>query len=548
MKNNKLARSVAMALLGFAAHTLAQAADLQGGTPPQPKASDAEAVPQLKLEKSLVTQDKAGPSVTLHEVLISGNKFVATSALRAQVGSVESQSFDMAGLNALADKLADYYHASGYPFAQVYLPPQDLKGGVLKINVLEGTYGIIKGVGKDGLGEGAQPFLDYGLLHGDPIANKQLERTMLILDDQPGLKIRPVIKPGAAQGEADLTVNVRRESYVSGDVGIDNTGPLSTGRNRLHAAADFNSPFRYGDKISLNAMVTNEHMRLGSIDYETPLGVSGLRGKIGYAHTSYVLGGQFASLDAQGIANVTSAKLTYPLVRSQALNVFLSVGVEHKKLEDDYRAAGIVRSKSSNGIPVGLQFDKRDALLGGGVTYGMLTWVHGKLNLDGAAATADVATANTQGAYNKINLDVARIQRVSGDFSAYGRFSGQWANKNLDSSEKFNLGGYYGVRAFPLGEGVGDRGWFAQLELRYAMGAVTPFVFYDYGKSDINAKPWDANSDATRKVGAAGVGARTLWDKWSLDATLGWRNQGGASTSENVDRNPRLFVMLGRRF
>jgi len=37
----------------------------------------------------------------------------------------------------------------------------------------------------------------------------------------------------------------------------------------------------------------------------------------------------------------------------------------------------------------------------------------------------------------------------------YGRVSAQWASKNLDSSQKFGLGGPNGVRAYPSGEGYG---------------------------------------------------------------------------------------------
>jgi hemolysin activation/secretion protein len=548
MKISKLNHFIALALLAWASQASSQSgAGLQGTTPPAPMPSDANVVPKVQPAAS-ASPVVGGASVELSSVRISGNTIISTEALLGELGAVKGRRFDMAGLNVLTSKLEALYRAQGYPFTQVYLPSQDLQGGVLQIAVLEGRYGVISAAGKDKLSEGAQPFLDHGLKAGDPIQNKALERTLLILDDQPGMKIRPVIKPGAKQGEADLTVNVERSSYTSGAIGFDNTGARSTGAYRLHGLLDINSPFRYGDKFSLNGLMTDEEMWLGSVDYITPVGASGLRGQLGYARTNYQLGGQFADLDAVGYANVTTAKLSYPLVRSQATNVLLSVGLQHKELQDEYRVAGIVRNKSSNGIPVGLQFDKRDALLGGGVTYGALTWFSGKLSLDAALTASDASTAQTLGSFNKFNVDVARIQKISGNLSFYGRYSGQWASKNLDSSEKFNLGGYYGVRAYPLGEGVGDKGWFTQLEVRYAMGTVTPFLFYDFGDSTVNAKPWDANANATRKVSSPGVGVRSLYGAWSLDATLAWRGTGGPSTSDDVDRNPRLFFMLGRRF
>lgn len=68
----------------------------------------------------------------------------------------------------------------------------------------------------------------------------------------------------------------------------------------------------------------------------------------------------------------------------------------------------------------------------------------------------------------------------------FANFSGQSASKNLDSSEKFILGGPNGVRAYPGSEGSGDSGWLANVEARYdlpgtALGSLQLIAFYDTG-------------------------------------------------------------------
>ena len=52
-----------------------------------------------------------------------------------------------------------------------------------------------------------------------------------------------------------------------------------------------------GDQLSLRSLYTEEGMWYGSLDYSLPLGGSGLRGKVGYAHTYYELGKEFADRD-----------------------------------------------------------------------------------------------------------------------------------------------------------------------------------------------------------------------------------------------------------
>lgn len=195
-----------------------------------------------------------------------------------------------------------------------------------------------------------------------------------------------------------------------------------------------------------------------------------------------------------------------------------------------------------------LQFDEKDRFLGGGVTYGALSWTPGVLGLTGALQEADATTAHTDGYFSKWNLDVSRIQRLFGGLSAYGRFSGQWSNQNLDSSERLGLGGIYGVRAYPMGEGTGDRGWLSQFEFRYSINMLTPFVFYDVGAVTINAHPWDAASDSERKLSGRGVGLRADYAGWYLDTTVAWRNQGGEATADSMHRNPRYWIMASYRF
>ena len=68
----------------------------------------------------------------------------------------------------------------------------------------------------------------------------------------------------------------------------------------------------------------------------------------------------------------------------------------------------------------------------------------------------------------------------------YTGLSGQYASTNLDVVEKFQLGGANGVRAYPSGEAIGDKGLMLNLELRKSVaktkaGEFGVFGFYDAG-------------------------------------------------------------------
>lgn len=547
-RRNTVAMALGVALLHFSPAAQAQVPPDAGQTLQQlqpPIAAPRESQP-LKIQAPLDSAPIApgGAAVILNTVKLSGNSVFSEETLRAALGDVTGKTFDLAGLRGLAQRITDVYQAGGYPFARAILPPQDLANGDLRIEVIEGRYGVVQAQGDDSvLAQQASAFLD-GLLPGSVIASAPLERAALLLDDLPGIQTSATMRPGTQAGTGDLIVQVARDQRVRGDIGLDNAGSRYTGKNRVRANVDINSPFLLGDQLTVRALLSEEKLWLGSLGYSLPLGTSGLRGNVGYSHTSYELAKEFASLHANGTAKVASAGLSYPILRSQKANLTLIATYQSKDLHDNRDSTRTYESKSSQSMPLALQFDYRDAF--DGITYGSASWTPGKLKLDAGLTAVDDYKSN--GRFHKVNLDVVRLQSLPAGFNLMAHLSWQQANKNLDSSEKLSLGGASGVRAYPSGEATGDEGGLAQLELRYDAGAYTPYAFMDAGRITVNAKPVVAG-DNRRSLSGGGLGLRYQRQAWSADVALAWRSIGGRSLSEtNSDPKPRVWLNVEYRF
>lgn len=547
-RRNTVAMALGVALLHFSPAAQAQVPPDAGQTLQQlqpPIAAPRESQP-LKIQAPLDSAPIApgGAAVILNTVKLSGNSVFSEETLRAALGDVTGKTFDLAGLRGLAQRITDVYQAGGYPFARAILPPQDLANGDLRIEVIEGRYGVVQAQGDDSvLAQQASAFLD-GLLPGSVIASASLERAALLLDDLPGIQTSATMRPGTQAGTGDLIVQVARDQRVRGDIGLDNAGSRYTGKNRVRANVDINSPFLLGDQLTVRALLSEEKLWLGSLGYSLPLGTSGLRGNVGYSHTSYELAKEFASLHANGTAKVASAGLSYPILRSQKANLTLIATYQSKDLHDNRDSTQTYESKSSQSMPLALQFDYRDAF--DGITYGSASWTPGKLKLDAGLTAVDDYKSN--GRFHKLNLDVVRLQSLPAGFNLMAHLSWQQANKNLDSSEKLSLGGASGVRAYPSGEATGDEGGLAQLELRYDAGAYTPYAFMDAGRITVNAKPVVAG-DNRRSLSGGGLGLRYQRQAWSADVALAWRTLGGRSLSEtNSDPKPRVWLNVEYRF
>lgn len=500
---------------------------------------------------AVATTTPGGVEVTLSTISIGGTTVFSEAELLAVLGDQAGKSYDLAGLRGLTERISAWYREHGYPFARAYLPAQAMTDGKLRIEVVEGRYGKVQALGDTALATAAAGYLS-SLRTGEVIDGAALERATLILDDQPGIKVAPIIRPGQALGTGDLNVRVQRTPGFSGNVGVDNHGNRFTGEQRVNANLQWDSPFSFGDQLTARLLYSDENMWMGGLGYSLPLGGSGLRGNVGYSHTYYELGKDFGNLGAVGTAKVASLGLTYPILRSQKANLTLAVTYQHKRLNDKQESANTDDNKTSDGLPISLSFDYRDGLWGGGVTYGGIGYTKGQLHLGSTLESTDRSSGqNTRGSFDKWNLDIARLQATPVDnLTLFGQLSAQSAGKNLDSSESFSLGGASGVRAYPSGEGVGDEGWLLKLEARWAIGSYSPYVFHDSGRVNINANnnltsPANPNH---RSIGGEGVGLRYNGGDWNLDAALAWRSHGGKPLSDGADRSPRAWVTLGYRF
>jgi hemolysin activation/secretion protein len=539
-------RTAAVAAVSMAASAaFAQVPDagilLRQNTPPQQQPQPSPPLDLRAAPPSNGSAPAGGASVQVATVRIEGLSTIDPQAILDELPPTVGRSFDFAGLRGLAVFVEERVRARGLPFARAYLPPQDLSSGQLRIAVVEGRYGQVRAQG-DRVAE-AQPWLTP-LQPGAPIEAAPLERTLMLMNDLPGVTTRSILRPGAQTGTGDLEVQVQAQRSVTGELGADNYGNKYAGRARVRAGIDVESPFLFGDHFVARANYSEEGTWLGGVSYTLPVGVQGWRAQFGLSRTDYQLGKDFASLDAHGTADVLSAGASYPVLRTQTSSLRLAAAWQHKRLHDARDAVQVSEDKRSNLLSLALSGDRSD---GGGVTWGAAALSFGRLQIDDALRILDQATARTEGSFEKLNFDISRTQALAAGWSVHGRLSAQWASKNLDSSEKFVLGGPYGVRAWPNGEATGDQGWLTQLELRYRAGPAEPFVFVDAGRVRINREPWTAAPNE-RGIEGAGLGLRWLQGPWIADVAVGWHSGDEPSTSEAGASRARAWLNLGYRF
>ncbi len=519
----------------------------------QPEFTAPKAAATLSTEGEVAAKGTANDSVRIavKAIHVSGNSVFPSSELEVLVSDLVGGEHSLAELDKGAARITAHYRAHGYAIARAYLPAQDIKDGVVTINVMEGQLGQQRLNNQSRLSDEKINGYLGGVKSGEALKTKPVDRALLLLNDTPGVGgARATLQPGVSVGTSDLVVELTPSAPYSANVELDNYGNRYTGEYRLGAALAFNSPLKIGDQLTVRALVSDMNMSYARLAYAIPLGASGLRAGAAYSDTRYKLGQEFAFLQGHGSATSSSLYATYPFIRSQSSNLSGTLSWEDKKLNDKTDTPVSTIDKRVKLATLGLSGNRQDALGGGGLNSMDLSLVSGKLDMDAASLATDATSAKSNGTFTRVTYRASRLQRVTDANTLSVALSGQQADKNLNSSEKFSLGGAYGVRAYPQGEASGDEGWLANLELRHSYrDNLQGVAFYDAGSVRINRNPFATGAN-NRFISGVGFGANATLSGVQFKACVAWRGAGGVPQSEpaTVNRSPRLWVQADKQF
>ncbi|HUW29018.1 MAG TPA: ShlB/FhaC/HecB family hemolysin secretion/activation protein [Sulfuriferula sp.] len=516
----------------------------------------AKAPPEIRIEPSAApaVTDSDNQKILVRSLHVTGAHVYAEATLLDVTGFSAGRELTLSDLRSMASKIARYYHMHGYLLAQAYLPAQDIKDGAVTIAVLEGRYGKVTLRNSTNLSDDLANGLLSGLDSNDAISIAPLETSLLLLSDLPGVNVKSTLIPGASVGASDLIVEVTPGQRVTGSVDTDNEGNRYTGANRVGATVNLNDPTGHGDVATLRALTSGTGLNYVRASYQAQLGRA--KAGVAYADMRYRLGKDFESLQASGTAQIASVYGSVPLIRSRSNNLYAVINFDAKTFQDKVDSTLTRADKKARAAMASLTGDHRDGFGGGGLSTYALTWTTGQIDINSPAALAtDAATVHSNGHYDKWGFNAMRLQSVTDTVSLYAAVNGQLASKNLDVSEKMELGGANGVRAYPEGEAYADQGYVLNLEARALLprlserqsGQMQLIGFVDTGTVTLNKNPWAAGQNR-RTLSGAGIGL--IWvdnNNFVVKASYA-RKLGNAPAISAPDETGRFWLQAVKYF
>lgn len=458
--------------------------------------------------------------VFVKAIQITGNTVFSHAEIEAVTRSYENRILTTEDLEQLRLALTLLYINRGYITSGAVIPDQDVKDGVIQIQIIEGALSRIDVEGTNWFRPGyLSDRLTLGA--GPPLKIEPLQERLQFLQRDPRIeRINAELRPGDQRGESILSVKVRETRPWNAWLDFNNYQTPIVGAERgLMTLAHYNvtghgDPFliTYGGSRGVHPIIDTS--------YTLPLNRYDTTFIAHYRRNDFlVISDQFRSLDLNSEAEIIGFTLRHPMYRTMTDELAVAVTGErlYNKITSALDPLGgttlLIPGSSDTGVSSvsALRFIQEYVHR----TPTSVIAVRSRFSVG-----LDVLNATT----NSGPLPDGRFFSWLGQLQGIRRFDNWWgmqllgqmilqlANDRLFPLEQVPLGGRFSVRGYRENTLIRDNGFLLSLEsrfpvIRYATGEpLLQFAqFVDVGRG------WQAKGETPDPQTLASVGLGLRW-------------------------------------
>lgn len=464
-----------------------------------------------------------GPKFVLTRVEFNESAFLSPEELAALAKPYVGRPIDFSGIQALINAVNARYGELGIVTASASLPEQEIDGGVLRIELVEGRVGAVNL-------EGAVRTASYvrqrvKLAPGTVVDVPDLGGRIATVNRTGELRLRTILQPGTEFGLTDVTLSVTEPPRNTFSLFADNFGAPNVGRYQIGGLFQHYGLLGLDDRLKVYG-VWSEGNLAGNASYTFGFAPTGGRIGLSYSRGAIrIIDGPFAPLGVTGQSQGGGISLAQPVFGNSNWLTLLNLGgtVSHSStVQSGITVTDNLTWKGTAGFTVGY-YGSRFAF---SVTP-YYAYAHTDIRATGAAA--DVHFFGGSASLTAV---------LPGDFVLQGEGSWQFGSQLLVTGDQlFQIGGPTTIRGYDPNAAAGGSGYYGSLELHKNLSAFVEgldlFAFVDHGA---------VYSTAPARVGLTSVGAGFTYsfkDRVSLEVT------GGFPVGERLPGHPD-FALFGR--
>lgn len=438
-------------ILGLCTASLGAAADTNDKTVTGPPAPAATAVRHFDIM----------------EYVVDGNTVLS-------IPDIEEAVYPFLGENRTADDvdnaskaLEQAYQKHGFHTVQVSIPQQGVETGIIHLQVVENPVGRLRVVDSKYHLPSEIKETAPSVAEGKVINMNDVQKDIVALNTQPGMKVTPQLKAGAAPGTVDVDLKVEDSPPLHASLEVNNQYNLDTTPLRLVGSVSYDDLWQLGHSFSLTYEMAPEDLgnaKILSGTYLFHLPESQISFLV-YGVKSDSNVAALAGTDVIGRGNIEGLRAILPLPGSTDFFQSLTVGIDRKDLAQNVVTLNTPANAPILYYPVTLAY--HGALSEGEAQTSFDAALNFALPGLGSDSTKiDAQRYNASRQYLYFRASASRLQPLPEGMVLYAKLAGQITGDPLVSSEQLAEGGVNNVRGYLEAERIGDYGFQGTLELR----------------------------------------------------------------------------------
>jgi hemolysin activation/secretion protein len=400
-------------------------------------------------------------------VVVEGLPWLSLAKVRSISAGFLSRPLTRGGLSRLTRSLVILCRESDHPVVEVYVPPQDVSGGVVQVVVAVARLGGVHVAGNHWFAD--EIFAGQVRTRpGQDITGEEFLEDVDWLNQNPFRHVDLVYSKGDRPGETDALLRVADERPERVYGGYEDTGNQATGLGRAIAGFNLGNLWDRDNELSYQYTRSTDADRLDadSASYVLPLPWRATLSALGSWARSDTAASSLFNLT--GITWQAGLRYTILLPVLPGYDQSLAFGLDYKWSNNNLGFGGTQVFSSPANIAQALVTYTGSMSDAHGSTHGSVSAYYspggvGGLNHD---SNFEVQRAGATADYGYVLAGFSRLERLPGDFTGVLTGSAQWSSARLLPSEQFGLGGEDSVRGYDERIVNGDGGISAQLEVR----------------------------------------------------------------------------------
>jgi hemolysin activation/secretion protein len=449
----------------------------------------SEKPPEIKPPEAPVAKEEQ--KFFVKKINLEGCETFSPQDFSSSIAKYENRELTLSDLSILAREIEQGYLKRGV-IAPVFLSPQEIKEGVVTLQVVEARMGDLQ-IQEHKYFKKKRLNYYWKIPAGEILHYDKISQGVQLMNKNPDRLVRAALRRGKKPGTTDVLLTPQTRFPVHLTASFDNEGSASTGKGRTGLGIRHNNFLGLEDTVLAGYSFGNYFDGIYAY-HSLPLNYNGASLLYGYSRSESKPTKEYAPYGIKSEVKDTSISLHQDLYQKDEYlgEVFLGFEAKDKTVRTNDGPYNRDRLRIFN---LGANLIRRDLK--------STTSISPELSQGVAAFGASkrhnpLASREAKSTFSKFNLDIQQRRVLPWNLQANLKFKTQIASTKLTPQEEFSLGGIDSVRGYPSGDYSADNAILSSAELLipslfipkswrlpYAQQSLreqtTALVFVDYG-------------------------------------------------------------------